>query len=76
MHFSSATHFKASLDVCVVVFLHMVPVFMCPSADILHSCKTTRHPGVGIELFHYRLSHSEVVGVTSGLQNQNIILTL
>lgn len=45
-----------------------VPVFMHPCADILHSSKPARHPGVGIELFHDGLSHSEVVGVASGLQ--------
>lgn len=45
-----------------------IPVFMCPSADILHGSKPARHPGVGIELFHDGLSHSEVVGVASGLQ--------
>lgn len=38
----------------------------CP--DILHSSKPTRHPGIGVEFLHDGLSHSEVVGVSSGLQ--------
>lgn len=54
---------------------HTVPVFMCPCADILHSSKPARHSGIGIELFHYGLSHSEVVGVASGLQTSKYNLT-
>lgn len=48
---------------------------MCPCADILHSSKPARHSGIGIELFHYGLSHSEVVGVASGLQTSKFNLT-
>lgn len=50
------------------ICIYTIPVFMRSSADILHSSKPARHPGIGVELFHNGLSHSEVVGVTSGLQ--------
>lgn len=45
-----------------------LPVFMDACADILHSSKPTRHSGVGVELLHDGLSHSEVVGVASSLK--------
>lgn len=52
------------------------PVFMNACPDILHSSKPTRHPGIGVELLHDGLSHSEVVGVSSGLQGSTHQLEL
>lgn len=43
------------------------PVLVHPRADVLHSSESARHPGVGVELLHDGLSHSEVVRVASGL---------
>lgn len=46
----------------------VTPVFVNACPDILHSSKSTRHPGISVEFLHDGLSHPEVVGVSSGLQ--------
>ena len=44
-----------------------LPVFVGPGADVLHGSEAARHPGIGVELLHDGLAHSEVVGVPCGL---------